>query len=151
MRVAFYKVDGGRLCSWAAAPPRRKRFQGTIMASGRDLPHDLAQFVVEQTLGLEFGFWGLLAQGASFETVPGRRRTKPGREIVRTHATQLEEAEAVANAHISAWRSGTPTRASAALSAMLARWRGLRAGESLELDWDLGVRGRRTKHRSGRA
>jgi hypothetical protein len=46
MQVAFYKVHDGRLCAWKAAPPRRKRFQGTTMASGRDLPHDLAQFVV---------------------------------------------------------------------------------------------------------
>ena len=36
------------------------------MASGRgDLPHDLAQFVVESTLELHHGFWGLLANGAS--------------------------------------------------------------------------------------
>ena len=43
MQVAFYKVDDGRLCAWVATPPKRKRFQGTTMASGRDLPHDLAQ------------------------------------------------------------------------------------------------------------
>ena len=60
MQVAFYKVDEGRLCGWAAASLKRKRFQGTTMASGRDLPHDLAQFVVEEALGLECGFWGLL-------------------------------------------------------------------------------------------
>jgi hypothetical protein len=41
MQVVFYKVDNGRLCAWVAAPPKRKRFQGTTMASGRDLPHDL--------------------------------------------------------------------------------------------------------------
>jgi hypothetical protein len=148
MRVAFYKVDGGRLCGWAAAPPKRKRFQGSTMASGRDLPHDLAQFVVEQTLGLELGFWGLLAQGASFKSVPGRRLTKPGREIARTHARQLDAAEAVANAHINAWRSGVETLASAALSAMLARWRALGVDERLELDWGLAPRGRRTSSRS---
>jgi hypothetical protein len=59
MRVAFHKVDG-RLCAWVAAPPKRKRFQGTTMASGRDLPHDLAQFVVEDVLGLQHGFWDCL-------------------------------------------------------------------------------------------
>jgi hypothetical protein len=61
MQVAFYKAGEGRLCGWTAAPPRRRRFTGTTMASGRDLPHDLAQFVVEQGLGLEHGFWGVLA------------------------------------------------------------------------------------------
>ena len=65
MQVVFYKVDNGRLCAWVAVPPKRKRFQGTTMASGRDLPHDLAQFVVEATLGRQHGFWGLLANGAT--------------------------------------------------------------------------------------
>jgi len=78
MQVVFYKVDNGRLCAWVATPPKRKRFQGTTMASGRDLPHDLAQFVVEATLGLQHGFWGLLANGATFKSVVGRRRTQPG-------------------------------------------------------------------------
>ena len=47
MEVVFYNEDDGRLCGWRAAPPKRRRFQVTTMASGRDLPHDLAQFVVE--------------------------------------------------------------------------------------------------------
>src|SRR5215468_11180684 len=78
MQVVFYKVDNGRLCAWVATPPKGKRFQGTTMASGRDLPHDLAQCVVEATLGLQHGFWGLLANGATFKSVVGRRRTQPG-------------------------------------------------------------------------
>ena len=57
MDVVFYKEDDGRLCGWRAAPPKRRCFQGTTMASGRDLPHDLAQFVVEVTLGLERLVW----------------------------------------------------------------------------------------------
>ena len=68
MQVGFYKVDDGRLCGWTAAPPKRKPFQGTTMASGRHLPHDLAQFVVEKALGLDCGFWGLLAKGATFKS-----------------------------------------------------------------------------------
>jgi hypothetical protein len=75
MQVAFYKADEGRLCGWVATPLRRKPFRGTTMASGRDLPHDVGQFVVEKVLGLEWGFWGLLAKGASFKSVPGRRPT----------------------------------------------------------------------------
>src|SRR5262249_58025117 len=85
MRVTFYKVDEGRLCSWTATTPKGKPFQGTTMASGSNLPHNLAQFVVEATLGFEQGFWGLLANGATFESVVGRRRTKPGRQLVRAH------------------------------------------------------------------
>ena len=76
MHVEFYKVDEGRLCAWVATPPKRKPFQGTTMASGRDLPHDLAQFVVGhraqhlvgvggEAVGQQFGLFG----GEAFELV----------------------------------------------------------------------------------
>ncbi|HKG93659.1 MAG TPA: hypothetical protein VKA84_17260 [Gemmatimonadaceae bacterium] len=81
MRVEFYKDGDGRLCGWVAAPPRRRPFQGTTMAAGRDLPHDLTQFVIERALDIREGFWGLLANGASFASVPGRRPTQPGRAL----------------------------------------------------------------------
>jgi hypothetical protein len=115
------------------------------MASGRDLPHDLAQFVVEEALGLESGFWGLLASGATFKSVPGRRRTHPGREIIRAHHAALAKAERLANAHVTAWRAGAATPAAAALDAMLSRWRALPVGQELRLDWRIrGGPGRRT-------
>ncbi len=97
MPVAFYKVDDGRLCAWVAAPPKRKPFQGTTMASGRDLPHDLAQLVVEATLGLQHGFWGLLANGATFRSVVGRRRTQPGQRLISVHREALHATEHLAN------------------------------------------------------
>jgi len=135
MQVEFYKVDNGRLCAWMAAPPKRKRFQGTTMASGRDLPHDLAQFVVESTLGLQHGFWGLLAGGATFKSVPGRRCTQPGREVIRTHSEALNAAEQLVNAHVATWRKGRSTPLGPALDAMLVRWRTLPVGEELRVDW----------------
>jgi hypothetical protein len=135
MQVAFYKVDNGRLCAWVAAPPKRRRFQGTTMASGRDLPHDLAQFVVEATLGLHHGFWGLLANGATFKSVPGRRRTQPGLQLIRAHSQALNSIEHLVNAHVAAWRMGASTPAGPALDAMLARWQVLPVGEELRLDW----------------
>jgi hypothetical protein len=140
MEVVFYKEDDGRLCGWRAAPPKRRRFQGTTMASGRDLPHDLAQFVVEATLGLEHGFWGLLAKGATFKSVPGRRRTQPGQELIRAHREELDGVERLVNAHVTAWRTGALTPAAPALEAMLARWRALRVGEELCLVWRTGIR-----------
>ena len=135
MEVVFYKGDDGRLCGWRAAPPKRRPFQGTTMASGRDLPHDLAQFVVETTLGLQHGFWGLLAQGATFKSVPGRRRTKPGQQIIRAHREALFGAERLVNRHVTAWRTGAVTPAGPALEGMLARWQALRGGEELRLVW----------------
>jgi len=135
MQVVFYKVDNGRLCAWVATPPKRKRFQGTTMASGRDLPHDLAQFVVEATLGLQHGFWGLLANGATFKSVVGRRRTQPGQQLIRVHREALNATEHLVNAHVAAWRTGTPTPAGPALDAMYARWQALPVGEELQVDW----------------
>jgi hypothetical protein len=135
MQVAFYKVDNGRLCAWVAAPPKRKRFQGTTMASGRDLPHDLAQFVVEAILGLQHGFWGLLANGATFKSVVGRRCTQPGRQLIRVHHEALNATEHFVNAHVAAWRTGASTPAGPALDAMYSRWKALPVGEELRVDW----------------
>jgi len=67
MQVVFYKEGDGRLCGWRAAPPKRRRFQGTTMASGRALPHDLAQFVVEDGSGPRARFLGLARQGGDLQ------------------------------------------------------------------------------------
>jgi hypothetical protein len=135
MRVEFYKAGDGRLCGWIAAPPKRRPFQGTTMAAGRDVPHDLMQFVVEHKLGIREGFWGLLANGASFASVPGRRPTRPGRALVRAHYGALVSAEGVVNAHYAAWKHGKSTPVGPALDAMRARWMSLPAGEPLVLEW----------------
>jgi hypothetical protein len=135
MRVEFYKEDEGRLCAWTAAPPKRRPFRGTTMAAGRDLPHDLAQFVVERALGLRDGFWGLLANGASFKSVPGRRPTKPGHALVRAHLDGLVSVEGIANTHVGAWRRGEGTPVGAALDVMYARWLALPVGTPLVVDW----------------
>ena len=135
MKVEFYKAGDGRLCGWVASPPKRRAFQGSTMAAGRDLPHDLTQFVIERELGIGDGFWGLLAHGAWFASVPGRRPTDQGRALVRAHGEALAAAEGVANMHYFAWRRGAATPVNAALEAMLARWRQLAEGERLILEW----------------
>jgi hypothetical protein len=135
MRVEFFKGDEGRLCVWTATPPKRRTFQGTTMPCGRDLPHDLAQFVVERALGVRDGFWGLLANGASFKSVPGRRPTKPGQALVRAHLDALYAVEGVANEHVTAWRQGRPTPVAPELDATYERWRALPVGEALSMTW----------------
>jgi hypothetical protein len=147
MRVVFYKAEGGRCCAWKAFPPKRKGFQGTTMAAGRDLPHDLAQFVVESTLGLPHGFWGLVARGASFESMPGRRRTRPGREVIRAHAPELVATENLVNAQVTAWRAGAGNQVASALDEMLARWQALREGEELSVDWAMPAERRQGERR----
>jgi hypothetical protein len=137
MKVMFSKSHDSRLCSWRAELPRHRRFQGSTMAAragGIDLPHDLAQFVVEATLGLQEGFWNLVANGATFKSI-GRRRTKPGRQLIAAHRAGLNAAEWAVHGHVEAWRDGRPTPAGPALDAMLARWRSLPAGEELVVEW----------------
>jgi hypothetical protein len=137
MEVMFSKSDDGRLCSWRAEPPKRRAFQGSTTASRAartDLPHDLAQFVVEASLGLEHGFWNLLANGATFKSV-GRRQTRPGRQLIVAHRQELNAVEGAVNAHVHAWRDGRLTPAGPALDAMLARWRSLAVGEELVVEW----------------
>lgn len=135
MLVVFSKLDNGRLCAWIATPPKRKPFQGTTMASGRDLPHDLAQFVVEATLGLRHGFWNLLANGATFKSVPGRRRTQSGRRLISSHSEALNAAEHLANLHVTAWRNGEITPAGPALDDMYTRWNEISDEEEISLVW----------------
>jgi hypothetical protein len=137
MKVMFSKSDDGHVCSWRAELPRHGRFQGSTMAARSDhtdLPHDLAQFVVEANLRLEEGFWNLVANGATFKSL-GRRQTKPGRQLIADHRAQLNEAEGIVNTHVQAWRDGVPTPLGPALDAMLARWRALRVGEELVVEW----------------
>jgi hypothetical protein len=103
--------------------------------SGRtDLPHDLAQFVVEAGLGLEHGFRNLVANGATFQSL-GRRPTKPGRQLIAAYRTELNQVEWTVNTQVQAWRDGRPTPVGRELKAMLARWRALRPGEELVVDW----------------
>jgi hypothetical protein len=135
MRVDFYRGGEGRLCGWIATPPHRRPFQGSTMAAGRDLPHDLTQFTIERTLEIRDGFWGLLAHGGWFASVPGRRPTPQGRAIVRAHHATLSAVEGVVNGHYLAWKRGEPTPLKPALDAMSARWLALGDSERLALEW----------------
>jgi hypothetical protein len=96
MRVVFAKAKRG-LCVWTAYPPKRR----PVTAGGGGstgtcpLPHDLAQLVVERELGLEHGFWGCVAAGATFRTLVrgGRKRTRPGVEIILARVDEIDAAE----------------------------------------------------------
>jgi hypothetical protein len=104
------------------------------MAAGADLPHDLYTFVIEQALGLRHGFWGCVADGATFRTL-GRKRTPQGKAVVDRHAADLDEAEHRVNEIYFAWKRGEPTSLDRELDEMLARWRDLDDGESLTVVW----------------
>jgi hypothetical protein len=104
------------------------------MAAGRTLPHDLSTFVVEAELGLASGFWGCVAKGATFRSLP-RRRTEPGRRVIREHVADLDAAEALVGAEVRAWLRGERPQSAAALDVMLVRWRSLPPDGDLVLQW----------------
>jgi len=104
------------------------------MAAGADLPHDLYTFVIEKALGLRHGFWGCVAEGATFRTL-GRKRTPQGKAVITRHAADLDAAERRVNDIYFAWKRGSPTALDDELDDMLERWRGLGDGESLAVEW----------------
>lgn len=104
------------------------------MAAGADVPHDLATFVIEQELGIEHGFWGCVAEGATFRTL-GRKRTPQGTAVIRAHRDELDEAEARVNEAFFAWRAGEPTSVGPALDGMRDRWAALPEEGELVLEW----------------
>lgn len=137
MTVTFHKRD--RTCGWTALRPPRTVVPGPTMAAGGDLPHDLYTFVIEDALGLEHGFWGCVAAGATFKTL-GRKRTPQGRAVIARHVDDLEVAEAKVNEVYFTWRAGDPTDLDDALDTMLARWRQLPDGADLALEWPASYR-----------
>ena len=135
MQVTFWKLTEQRITWWEAVRARGQRVPGSAMALGRgDLPHDLSQMVVEATLGLDKGFWGSVASGATFRST-GRKRTQPGRAVIASNKESLDAAEAEANAHVARWHRGEPTECGAALDEMDARWRALVDGHGLVVEW----------------
>jgi len=140
--VRFRRAAKGRACAWEAVRPPRTRVPGSTMAAGADVPHDLATFVVEQALGIEHGFWGCVAQGATFRSL-GRKRTPQGTEVVRRRRGELDAAERRVNEAYGAWKRGEPTPAADALDEALRRWRALGEDDVLELTWSAPVPRRR--------
>lgn len=134
MEVTFYKLIERRVSAWDA---RRGRtvIPGTTMALGRGgAPHDLLQMIVEATVGVDRGFWGSLAAGATFRST-GRTRTRPGKAVIAANRAQLDEAEHIVGDHLRRWATGAPTPCTAALDAFDQAWRQLGDGERLVVTW----------------
>jgi len=106
------------------------------MAAGGDLPHDLYTFVIEAASGIQYGFWGCVAAGATFKTL-GRTPTPQGRAVITRHLHELNDAEVRVNAIYFDWRAGRPTPLDRELDAMLSRWRALADGDQLVLPWPI--------------
>ena len=136
MRVAFAKGEdkGRRWSTWEAVRAKRTRIVSVPSGVGNDIPHDLAQFVIEASTGYANGFWGLVAKGATFKSTQ-RKRTKPGRAVIAAHRAELIASEQLANVHYGAWKHGDRSPTSVALDRAFAQWRALRPGERLVFQW----------------
>jgi hypothetical protein len=130
----------------------------------RELPHDLAHFVVEDGLRLEAGLWGVLAAGGMFDhakVIAGRRpphAAKRAQAVVDAAGDRLSQAEmltrfvcdlALEGAEHDVrklqsrsgerwWRDTSSEQLAntcRALRDTSVRWRDLRAGEALKVAW----------------
>lgn len=136
MRVEFTKHEkNGRVaCAWTATRGKRTEVPGSYMPAGKDIPHDLGQYVVEAATGYTDGFWGLIDRGATFKST-GRKSTRPGRAIIRDHRAELDASEGLAGAHLAAWRAGEISDVGGALTVAYDQWQALSPGEHLVFEW----------------
>ena len=142
VQVAFRKTAGNQ-CAWEAIRAKRTRVsarpRGGLVKDGH-LPHDLGQFVAEAALGIEYGFWGLVAAGATFKST-SRKQTRPGRQLIADHRRELAAAELAVNTAVNAWMRGDATDAAASLSEMARRWSALEVDDIVVADWPSGIVG----------
>jgi hypothetical protein len=135
VRVDFYRDDEARVCGWEALRGKRTRVPGSVMALGRGvISHDLAQYVIEAATGFQHGFWGLLAEGATFKST-GRRRTRPGRAVIASHRQDLLASEHLAGAYLAAWKAGASSPVTVALDQAAGQFSRLKPGERLRFTW----------------
>jgi hypothetical protein len=136
VRVEFYKLEshGRPQSAWRATRGKRTQIPGTVMAGGKGMPHDLAQYVIEAATGYRGGFWDLVSKGATFKST-GRRRTKPGRSVIAEHREELAGAERLAGEHLQRWNGGESSLVSEALNRALDQWSGLSLEECLIFEW----------------
>lgn len=105
------------------------------MALGRgDMPHDLLQMLVEGTVGIDDGFWGSVAAGATFKST-GRKRTRPGRAVIAHNRLGIDRAEHVVGEHLRHWTQAEPTPCAEVLRTYAGRWAALRDSEGLAIEW----------------
>jgi hypothetical protein len=134
--VTFQKLVERRVVTWEATHRSRRPIPGPAMALGRPdrLPHDVTQLVVEGVLGIDRGFWGSVAAGATFKSMRCRR-TAAGRAVIAANRADLDAGERLVGEHVGRWQRGEPTPVADALDELTARWAAMGDGERLALEW----------------
>ena len=135
VQVTFCKLVEARVTTWEAVRGKRTHIPGTTMALGRGgLPHDLIQLIVEGSLGIEQGFWGSVAAGATFKST-GRKRTRPGRAVIAANRAVIAEAEGIVGEHLARWEQGFPTPAARHFDEVSRHWDSLADGGRVTIEW----------------
>ncbi|MEU2442895.1 hypothetical protein ACH4UX_06935 [Streptomyces althioticus] len=102
--------------------------------AGPSMPHDLVHAVVETALGIDDGFWGATARGATFQgfelVSPGRHR-RSGMKVLRRGGDAVMDAELRVAWAYRAW-SGLPTEGRGVGSAPLDAQALARTGPRLD-------------------
>ena len=132
--VTFHRQE--RLAWWEAVRPTRGRVVGGYMPIGKGrIPHDLGHMATEAHFGIADGFWGLLARGATFDHGTRQRPTRPGRQLIRDHRTDLQRAEALGNHHHFAWSRGEATEVRPTFDRLARHWHDVPEGGTLTIRW----------------
>ena len=109
--ISFFKGSGQR---YRSVLERRDGVQVELVGGGynqvggpaRRIPHDLAHFIVEDEMQLDFGLWGVLAAGGLFaptntRVIAGRQpphAARKARAVVERAGDRLGQAEIVVRA-----------------------------------------------------
>jgi hypothetical protein len=99
------------------------------------IPHDLGHMATEAHFGIDDGFWGLLARGATFRHGTQQRPTRPGRQLIRDHRQALGAAEAIGNQHHFAWAHGHPTPVASMFDRLARAWEAIPESATLTIQW----------------
>ncbi len=135
VQVTFRKLVEDRVSTWDAVRAKRIHIPGATMALGRGgLPHDLVQMIVEASLGVDRGFWGSVAAGATFKST-GRKRTRPGRAVISFNRQTIAEAEGIVAEHLFRWQHDIATPTAPNFDELSRRWDRLTDGEGLTVEW----------------
>ena len=124
------------MVEWEVVTRSRRNRPRCAMALGRGgLPHDLEQLVVEASLGVAHGFWGCVADGATFRSMGQRARTRAGRAVIAAHRRDLATVEHLVHQHLSLAEQGRSTPAAEPLAQFRDLWAGLGDAEPLTVEW----------------
>jgi hypothetical protein len=149
VEISIVKVESSGPHRAVVARPGAEAAQFAVYDYGPLLPHDLVHYVVEAEVGLEFGFWGLLAAGAKLQAVQAYGARDPKRipreedPLVGAHVDDLLNAERLVAAFSGLpgtdpdheLDTATAERIQARIDELNGRWQATAAGDVFRLNW----------------